>query len=410
MSHTNNKVTSPIDVYDDLGTVLGTGSGDLGVNCSAASIKKWAKWHPLRSGEIGILSAAQRAQLNHGLTSPNQRSSIPLCFGDVWTYSPPTGGVNQRFRVRDFVDPDDPTAHGYDHDAQAPAQPMGAISILRAFQSSFNFSSSILIGDYPDWISWGSLGAIQNYYLCVVFSKTADFATTNSYIYKTASVTIANQGTLELNSNDLNYVENFFDPSDSGYYFLCAASAAKTSFGDDPVQSSFMALPSDSASDMTNTFTLATSATIITQVPAFSQLASPASDAAFDVPGVGTIIHCDRSYYLHFKCEVTAPTGTNIVIDESSLTVDISHSFVGNINLHGLTPDLYDSTFTHVSSISLNGGQTTTIYLLVNTPILKLDSSGQVAATVQTGQTISSTINFNHRGFYIGNTMILAEN
>lgn len=409
MSHIDNKITLPIDVYDDLGTVLGTGSGDLGANCSAASIKKWAKWHPLRSGEIGILSAAQRAQLNHGLTAPDQRVSIPLCFGDVWTYTPPTGGVNQRFRVRDFVDPDDPTAHGYDHNAQAPAQPMEAITILRAFRSSFNFSAAILRADNPDWISWSSLVAIQNYYLCVVFSKTADFATTNEYIYKTASATIANNGILELNSNDLNDVKDFFDPSDSGYYFLCAASAAKTSFRDPAVSSSFMALPSDSASDMTNTFTLATSATIVTRVPAFSQLASPASDAAFDVPGIGTIIHCDRSYYLHFKCEVTAPTGTNIVIDESSLTVDISHSFVGNINLHGLRPDLYDSTFTHVSSISLNGGQTTTIYLLVNTPILKLDEFGQLVH-VQTGQTISSTINFNHRGFYIGNTQILADN
>jgi len=48
MSHSDGKIKAPINPLSDLGSVLGTGSGDVGVNCTAASINKWAIYKPVQ--------------------------------------------------------------------------------------------------------------------------------------------------------------------------------------------------------------------------------------------------------------------------------------------------------------------------------------------------------------------------
>lgn len=128
MSHTSVRITKPVNVEDDLGTILGTASGDTGVNCTASSINKWAKWKPLKSMSTDITTEeARRAAGRTGAGDFELQFGVRATgvgninvFRDLhncrFTYEKPSEGYSM-FRVTDFHHPTVGQLYGYRHDA-----------------------------------------------------------------------------------------------------------------------------------------------------------------------------------------------------------------------------------------------------------------------------------------------------
>ena len=127
MSNQNGRIyidtsTTPpkgIDVLNDLGYVLGTGSGDVGVNCTNNGINPASKFKPFCHSAVGFASdAAHLTALrsrNCGLTMKKYGTLANLVSAGVayavspatgslaWIYDRPRGRVNSEwFRVFDF--------------------------------------------------------------------------------------------------------------------------------------------------------------------------------------------------------------------------------------------------------------------------------------------------------------------
>lgn len=122
MAHSDGKITAPVNT-DDVATVLGVNSHDVGYLCSNAhgKINKWAKHKPVKAmnkydttettyksdaGNCGLTPPAaytSRSALIDGMTSGTGTGS--------WTYDPPTGG-DFPYRLTDF--------DGYDNNAVPP--------------------------------------------------------------------------------------------------------------------------------------------------------------------------------------------------------------------------------------------------------------------------------------------------
>lgn len=109
----NGSSSPPLGVETaDLQDVLGTSKNDIGqiVTDADIDINKWAKYKPLRSDKLGILTDAERAELNHGLVinKYNSISGIEGASGD-WVYQRPrgkgngAGGADEWFRHDDFA-------------------------------------------------------------------------------------------------------------------------------------------------------------------------------------------------------------------------------------------------------------------------------------------------------------------
>lgn len=161
MSNQNGKIyidttTNPdtgVSVYD-VQTVLGRGTGDVGLLCSdqewynnalrrVNKINKWAKYKPLRSSKLGTLTDAERVELNQGLTMTKYTNPADLVSGyeSDYAYQPPRGKTtyNEWFRLLDF--------NGYNHYAEGPVSsftcPSGEVTenqdlIVRLYLSPSN--------------------------------------------------------------------------------------------------------------------------------------------------------------------------------------------------------------------------------------------------------------------------------
>ena len=110
---------------EDVRTVLGAASRDLGTLCRDSSVNKFARYKPIRFNKVGVLTEAERASVSYGVTmdendivtSSHSPREAPGTLQDVaenydWTYLAPRGGSvtpNEHFRLHDF--------NGYDHHA-----------------------------------------------------------------------------------------------------------------------------------------------------------------------------------------------------------------------------------------------------------------------------------------------------
>ena len=134
MSHTSNKITAPVNIQDDLGYMLGTGSGDLATNIKEGSINAYAKWHPVISSSLDLNTVLDRrragrstltdSSMQYGLKSNGVGYEITslasIHTGGTFTYTRPTAGSpTQQFRSLDFAHPEVAyrTTYGYRHDA-----------------------------------------------------------------------------------------------------------------------------------------------------------------------------------------------------------------------------------------------------------------------------------------------------
>jgi len=111
---------------DDVSYVLGTTSGDIGTLCVSANIKTFAKFHPLRIGNVAGYTDAQAKSINYGLHVPYYTSIMDMArdiFAGTWTRAVNYNSnktpfeydrvkAGDIFRLGDF--------NGYNHNSEAP--------------------------------------------------------------------------------------------------------------------------------------------------------------------------------------------------------------------------------------------------------------------------------------------------
>ncbi len=188
MSNQNGVITTPINIRDDVGYVLGTGSGDLGVNCRAASINKWAKHKPYRSSLV-ITDATARRAANFGLSvleygSPGEAVDGAVGGSDGFAINLPRGMKNtalnpsnadEWFRLLDF--------NGYNHNAPTPygINGMSRPSVFEAKVVAIarDGNAEIKIEDFPPTAFGDNVEAdLSNVYVyLLVWKENADLLT-----------------------------------------------------------------------------------------------------------------------------------------------------------------------------------------------------------------------------------------
>lgn len=129
MPYNNNErmIVAPVSIRD-VQIATGCGDNDLGTLITNANINMWARFKPVRYPSVGLITDAQRASVNHGISIPTPETGTSVTsqkvidaaakYGD-WAYLKPTGGASQPFRLADFADT---ISQGYYHAAQPPIQ------------------------------------------------------------------------------------------------------------------------------------------------------------------------------------------------------------------------------------------------------------------------------------------------
>ena len=128
MANSNGIITAPVS-FVDVNHVLGTSHTDLGALCKDVNINKFARYKPIRSSVIGLLTEADRRAANHGIQVPDTSISsqknltaIQDAAGNDWEYVKPNGGSNSPYRLHDFGNTVSLTGEGYYHNAVPPIQ------------------------------------------------------------------------------------------------------------------------------------------------------------------------------------------------------------------------------------------------------------------------------------------------
>lgn len=140
MAYVGNKITSPVSIFD-VQQALGNSSTDLKTLCTDNNIKEWARYRPIEDGVsgnyFGILTEAQRAAVNYGITNiPSWTSSLLGHMMNFWfevdqtSANYPDCGLQVDYwkkvlpstvgRLTDFVCAETPTTKGYFHGAKPP--------------------------------------------------------------------------------------------------------------------------------------------------------------------------------------------------------------------------------------------------------------------------------------------------
>lgn len=127
--------------FADVNKVLGASHTDLGLLCKDSHINMWAKYKPVKHSATGLLTDAQRKNVNYGIKNipvwtgngavnkmgnfwfgyNTSSTNYPVCglLTDYWTYERPTGGASSPYRLADFVK-DSGNTYGYKHNVVAP--------------------------------------------------------------------------------------------------------------------------------------------------------------------------------------------------------------------------------------------------------------------------------------------------
>ena len=206
MAHLNGRIfidtsTTPRKGVEiaDLQQVLGIGSPYLGYIIRNANIKKWAKYKPVRSDKLGMLTEQDRKLENYGLSIPAAGyGSIVNMIADLqnadWEYLRPRGngngvnGADEWFRIRDF--------EGYYHGAPAPIAPYAETTSTQSsdsimdvgvgFRRSMPSDTGCLTLDDLRVDGHSISDTFSEYYfgVCLYYSDSVYFATTMSEKYK----------------------------------------------------------------------------------------------------------------------------------------------------------------------------------------------------------------------------------
>lgn len=208
----------------DLQQVLRRGVSDLGLLCGdvewddtqtpavlvpANKVNPWAKYKPIRSDKLGILTDSERELENYGLSIPSSGfSSINAMIAGLsnsdWTYLPPrgkgngSGGSDEWFRIRDF--------EGYNQNADAPIYPIAEVTDLTSSESSMDAGLGFgrNIASQSGYLTLDDLRVdghsvsdpFGEYYfgIALYYSDTVRYATTMSNKYGTIAPSLSEIG------------------------------------------------------------------------------------------------------------------------------------------------------------------------------------------------------------------------
>lgn len=402
MGWNGNYMSLPVGM-GDISNAVNYSSLDLGTLIESGSINKWAKFKPVRYNSWGILTDAQRASVNYGLSAPTYRNSAAGTLADEWEYLRPRGiGNNEPFRMLDF--------DGYFSDASQPVTPPGPVIVDYTPTASIDFSNYIPYNPEGDnIISWNDLQTISGYYLCVVFAKNSSLSGT--VMWKTSAQTFASGASMRLpitngellTIRDLGYT----------YYYLCACSVSKTSFDDAaPADARFMALPCNSTASLLDTFTVRTAtfrniAIVSLNVSRSPSAASQFADAS-QYTGIFPVVEdldevyypcspVNGYYYLHLGIEIEA---ADMAYTVSGASFSLRPNFAGNgfSSSYAQAATLRDSSFAVQQQIVIPANETRTVYFTFSAPLLSLDATGTAVSGLSTGQYVSANLTLIHNG------------
>lgn len=377
---------------------------------NASAINKWARYKPFRHpnganysdhyDDLNSARLAAAASVNYGLSAPAAQQNFLNTFGSVWSYNPCING--DPLETWDF--------EGYNGEALPPVDTIGNIDAYLSSGSGFSFTS--YIRHQPsggDTITWADLPAsVGNYYLCVIFSKTSDFS--GALLAKTSTQAISDNGlALDITQSELEQLYN----NGYKYYYLVARSAQLSGLQDPGTNSAYyLGLPSaTNASDLKGDFTIHAAAVASIVIVGINKSQNPGSPFRYisaspyigpeSIPEVETdyFNYDSAPYYIHFKLEITAGSAAFTV---GNPKVALSRTFFSGTGFS--TPvscDLYDSSYSQVSQVTIPAGQTDTVYLVAPSALFSLDSSGSQQSGAATGQHFSAIVKF-----YNGNTLV----
>lgn len=120
-NNSERMIVAPVSIRD-VQIATGCGDNDLGTLIANANINMWARFKPVKLATVGLITDAQRASVNHGITLPDiTRGSITAsnvmdaaANAATWGYDKPTGGASEPFRLADFANT---ISQGYYHGA-----------------------------------------------------------------------------------------------------------------------------------------------------------------------------------------------------------------------------------------------------------------------------------------------------
>lgn len=120
-NNSERMIVAPVSIRD-VQIATGCGDNDLGTLITNANINMWARFKPVKLATVGLITDAQRASVNHGITLPDiTRGSITAsnvmdaaANAATWGYDKPTGGASEPFRLADFANT---ISQGYYHGA-----------------------------------------------------------------------------------------------------------------------------------------------------------------------------------------------------------------------------------------------------------------------------------------------------
>jgi len=203
---------------DDVASVLGVTSSDIGTLCASENINMWAKWKPISYNSKSVLTIANRKSATWGLNMV-QRSRLgspfvtndglfSLLYGGngTWTYNKPTGGAGSPYRLSDFVKISDTGAVvkniGYKHDCVCFIEGIQDASVILDSNGDFSIGFDLAVPSEDDYnlsladFLFGETEA-KDMYLGLLLVKD------NSYVFNTSASKIGTDG---LTVNFSNFV------------------------------------------------------------------------------------------------------------------------------------------------------------------------------------------------------------
>lgn len=147
MSHNTNTIYTTESAGISIGDIqqfFGNSRNDIGALIANVNINKWAKYKPVRSGKLGVLSNSDRKDVQHGLTtSVSTETGLPTTSGSffnkllagtlTWDYQRPRGkgvngtSVNEWYRFLDF--------DGYDKRATEPISAYSEQTVMLTYDN-----------------------------------------------------------------------------------------------------------------------------------------------------------------------------------------------------------------------------------------------------------------------------------
>lgn len=196
MANSGGLITAPVSIQD-VRTVLGNSSTDLGTLCKASQINMWAKYKPVVLAMIDTVSQFDRTNNKWyswatwwkgqtgtcGITPyllRNISDVVDHCSGGLngWSYSHPYGGTASPYRLTDFA--------SYYHMAVAP------VSNFRMEQYNTQYAAMVcsLTQSSDTQLTLADLNNFNNYYLAF-YAKRRNQTDTKVL---TAQATLGNNG------------------------------------------------------------------------------------------------------------------------------------------------------------------------------------------------------------------------